>query len=104
MEDPARVAKDAVGEELEEIDRAHPAEHPAPNQDEPAVLEHPHLPPVLVLEIAGGPVPGARVGVVDRALAVLHGHVREGEVVTEARIDLDVVGAAHGVDRLRSRP
>jgi hypothetical protein len=39
-----------------------------------------------------------RLGVVDRALSVLDGHVGEGEVVSEARIDLDEVGPAHGVD------
>ena len=38
-------------------------------------------------------------GVVDRAPAALHHQVREGEVVPEARIDVDVVLAAHGVDR-----
>src|SRR6185503_19747455 len=52
----------------------------------------------LVLEIAGGAVPGAGLGVVDRTHAVLHSHIREGEVVPEARVDLDVVGPAHGVD------
>ena len=38
-------------------------------------------------------------GVVDRAPAVLHHQVREREVVPEARINVDVVRAAHGVDR-----
>ena len=51
------------------------------------------------------PIPGVgrsraiAVGVVDRAPAALHHHVRQGEVVAEARVDLDVVGPAHGVDR-----
>ena len=98
MQEPARVAKDAVREELEGIQRTHAAEHPAPNEDEPAMLEHAHLAAVLVLEVASRAVPGAGLGVVDRTHTVLHGHVGEGEVVSEARVDLDVVGPAHGVD------
>ena len=67
------------------------------------MLEHAHLAAVLVLEVAGR-ASQARVRLVDRALALLHRHVREGEVVAEARIDLDVVGPAHGVDGPVPRP
>ena len=36
---------------------------------------------------------------VDRAAAALHHQIRQRQVVAEARVDLDVVGAAHRVDR-----
>ncbi len=48
-----------------------------------------------------------RLGVVDGAAPALHHQVREREVVTEARIDLDVVRATYRIDRpvaARDRP
>ena len=63
------------------------------------MLEHPHLAPVLVLEIARRLLEGERVGRVDGPAPTLHHHVRKREVVAEPRVDLDVVGAPHGVDR-----
>src|SRR5205814_5411840 len=61
--------------------------------------EHPHLAAVLVLEVARRLLPRLRVAVEHRTPPALHHQVRQREVVPEARIDLDVVGAAHGVDR-----
>ena len=63
------------------------------------MLEHAHLAPVLGLDLRRRLLVGDRLGVVDGAPAALHHHVRQREVVAEARVDLDVVGPAHGVDR-----
>jgi hypothetical protein len=63
------------------------------------VLEHPHLAPVLVLDVARRLLRRVRLGVVDRAPAALHHRVRERHVVPVARIDLDVVRAPDRVDR-----
>ena len=46
--------------ELERVERRGAAEHAAAEHDQPAVLEHPPLPPVLVLDVAGRLLPRAR--------------------------------------------
>ncbi len=88
-----------VREDLGEVERRLPAEHLPAGDDQPAVLEHAHLAPVLGADPRRRPLARDRLGVVDRAPAALHHHVRQGEVVAEPRVDLDVVGPAHGVDR-----
>ena len=49
MEDAARVTQMPVRDDLDEVHGAQSAEHPALDDDRPAVLEHAHLAPILVL-------------------------------------------------------
>ena len=85
-------------DELHEIPGRQALQHPALVEHQPAVLEHPHLAAVLVLHVGSRLLEGERRRVVDRAPAALHHEVRERKVVTEARVDVDVVGAPNGVD------
>ena len=62
------------------------------------MLEHPHLAAVLVLDVRRRLLERQRLGVVDRPPSALHHEVREREVVAEARVDVDVVGAPNGID------
>ena len=64
-----------------------------------AVLEHPHLAPVLGLVRRRRRLEGERFRLVDRAPSALHHEVGKRKVVPEARIDLDVVRPAERVDR-----
>ena len=86
-------------DDLREVDGVEPAQHPALEHDRPAVLEHAHLAPVLVLDVGRRLLERDGLGLVDRAAAALHHQVRQREVVAEARVDLDVVLAPHRVDR-----
>ena len=52
MQQAARVAEMPVREDLEQIRRPEPAQHLPAQHDQPAVLEHAHLAPVLVLDVA----------------------------------------------------
>ena len=97
MQRAAAVAQVAVRDDLDEVARRQAPQHAAAQHDQPAVLEHAHLAPVLGLDLRGRLLERQRLGVVDGTPAVLDHQVREGEVVAEARVDLDVVGAAHGV-------
>src|SRR5690242_14376109 len=76
-----------------------PPEDAAAEQDEPGVLEHAELPSVLVRHVASRLLPSDRGRVDDRTPAPLRQEVWEDDVVSEPRIELDVVVAAHGVDR-----
>ena len=67
--------------------------------DQPAVLEHPHLAPVLALVRRRRLLGRDRCRLVDGPAAVLDHQVRQREIVAEARVDLDVLRAAHRVDR-----
>src|SRR5205807_5812419 len=75
------------------------AQHAPAQHVQPALREHSYLAPVLVLEVVRGLLPRDRLRLVDRAAAALRHQVREAEVVAEPRLVLDVVRAAHGVDR-----
>ena len=99
MEEPAPVAEVPVGEDLDEVAGRQAAEHPPARDDQPAVLEHPHLAAVLGLDLRRGLLEREGLRVVDGASPALHHHVRQREVVAEPRIDLDVVRAPHGVHR-----
>src|SRR6266498_4331182 len=90
-------------EELEEVEEADAAEQPALEEDEPTVLEHADLAAVLVLEVAGGLVLGDGVRFVDRTPSALHHEIRKCQVVAEARVDLDVIGATDSVNRKSTR-
>src|SRR6266536_3739750 len=98
VQETAAVAEQPVRDDLDEVDRPEPPEHSAAQDDQPAMLEHPHLAPVLLLLVARRLLVRERVRLVDRAAAALHHQVREGEVVPEARVDVDVVLAADRVD------
>ena len=86
-------------DDLEPVERPPAAQHPAPQHDQPAVLEHPHLAAVLGLVRRRRLLERLRLGLVDRAPAALHHQIRQRQVVPEARVDLDVVLAAQRVDR-----
>ena len=86
-------------DDLEPVQRPEPAQHPAAQHDQPAVLEHPHLAPVLGLVRRRRLLERLRGGLVDGAAAALHHQVRQRQVVAEARVDLDVVLPPHRVDR-----
>ena len=60
-----------MGHELHEVSRRQVAEHLALVEHEPAVLEHPHLPPVLVLDVGRRLLERERLAVVDRPPAAL---------------------------------
>ena len=85
--------------DLDEVERAQAAQHLPLDHDRPAVLEHPHLAAVLVLVRRRRLLVRVRLGLVHGAAAALHHPVREREVVAEARVDLEIVLAAHRVDR-----
>jgi hypothetical protein len=101
VQDPAAVAQQPVGDHLQPVAEAQAAqaEHAAVEDEQPAVAEHPHLAPELVLEVGRRLLGGDGVGHVDRPPAPLDHQVGERQVVAEARVDLDVVAQAHGVDR-----
>ncbi len=99
MQDPRAVAQQAVRHDLEQVERPETTKHLAPQDDQPAVLEHAHLAPVLGLVRRCRLLPRMRLGLVHRPAPVLDHQVRKREVVAEARVDLDVVGAAQGIDR-----
>ena len=65
------------------------------------MLEHADLAPVLVLDVPGRLLPRDRLGLDDGPAAALNEQVREGEVVPEARVELDVV--ARGAPRRSAR-
>ena len=98
MEHARAVAQVAVRDQLGGIERVDAAQHPASQDDQPAVLEHPHLAPVLALVVRRRPLEGDGLGVVDGAPATLDHQVREGQIVAEARVDVHVVPASHRVD------
>ena len=99
MQQPGRVAQMPVRDDLREVHGRQPPEHLAAGDDQPAVLEHAHFPPVLGLDLRRRLLARDRLRVVDRTPAPLHHHVRQRQVVAEPRIDLDVVRAPHRVDR-----
>ena len=99
VQQAAGVAQVPVRDELEPVQRRLAAQHLPAQHDQPAVLEHPHLAAVLGLVRRRRLLERERRRLVDRPPAVLHHQVRQREVVPEARVDLDVVGAAHRVDR-----
>ena len=99
MQQPARVTQVPVREERQEIAGRLAAQHAPPQDDEPRVLEHPHLAPVLGLVRRRRRLEGERFRLVDRAPPALHHEVGKRKVVPEARIDLDVVRPAERVDR-----
>ena len=96
---PGAVAEQPVRDDLERVQRPEPAQHLAAQHDQPAVLEHAHLAAVLGLVRRRRLLPRVRRRLVDGAPPALHHQVRQRQVVPEARVDLDVVAAAHGVDR-----
>ena len=75
------------------------AEHAPVQHEHPAVPEHAHLAPELVREVGRHLLERDGARRVDRAEAALDHQVREREVVPEARVDLLVALAPHGVDR-----
>ena len=99
MEKAAAVAEQPVRDHLDEVAERQPLQHRAAQRDLPAVLEHAHLAPVLGLVRRRRLLERLRRRLVDRAAPGLHHPVREGEVVAPLRVDLDVVGPAHRVDR-----
>jgi hypothetical protein len=99
VQEAAPVAKHPVRDDLAEVEQVEPAQHPATERDQPAVLEHAHLAPVLRLDLGRRLLERDRLGLVDRATPALHHQVRQRQVVPEAWIDLDVVRAPHGIDR-----
>ena len=99
MEDAAPVAQEAVRDHLDEVEGWESPEHRASQGDLPAVLEHPHLAPILGLVGGRGPLEGVRRRLVDRPPPRLDHAIREGEIVAPARVDLDVVTAVQRVDR-----
>ena len=98
MQDAARVPQMAVRDDLEPVQGRQAAEHPAPERDQPAVLEHADLAPVLGLVRRRRRLVGVRVGREDGPAATLHHQVRKRQVVPEPRVDLDVVAPAQRVD------
>ncbi len=99
MEHATRVAEVTVRQDRDEIERPKPMQHLALDDDRPAMLEHAHLAAILVLRRRRRLLEGVRLGLVDGAVASLNHQVREGQIVAEAGIDLDVLRAAHSVDR-----
>ena len=99
MQETTGVAQMAVRQDLDEVRRAEPAQHLAAQDDQPAVLEHPHLAAIFVLDVARGLFPCDGLRLEDGAASVLHHQIRQREIVAEARVDVDVVGAADRVDR-----
>src|SRR5579862_6740988 len=99
VEHAARVAEMPMRDQRDAVPKRLAAEHPAAQDDEPAVLEHPHLAAVLRLVRRRRPLGGACLGLVHRAHPTLRHEVRERKVVAEARVDLDVVRAPQRVDR-----
>ena len=99
MQDAAPVAEQPVRDDLDEVAGRQAPEHRAAQRDLPAVLEHPHLAPVLGLVRRRRLLERVRRRLVDRAAPLLHHPIGEREVVAPARVDLDVVGALDGVDR-----
>src|SRR5204863_7426810 len=65
---------------------------------QPAMLEHAHLAPVFVLEVARGLLEGERGRLVDGSPTALREFVGEREIVPEARVDVEVVASPHGVE------
>ena len=96
---PAAVAEQPVRDHLDQVAERQPLQHRAAQRDLPAVLEHPHLAPVLGLVRRRRLLERARRRLVDRAPPRLHHPVGKREVVAPLRVDLDVVGPAHRVDR-----
>ena len=86
-------------EHLDQVAERKALQHRAAQGDLPAVLEHAHLAPVFALVRRRGLLGRPRRRLVDRAAARLHHPVGEREVVAPPRVDLDVVGAPHRVDR-----
>ena len=84
--------------ELEPVHRPDSTEHPAPQQDQPAVLEHPDLAAELVLDVPSRLLPRDCLRLDDGPAAALNQPVGEREVVPEARVQLEVVLAADGID------
>src|SRR5262249_12733014 len=76
----ARVAQVPVRDELERVERRLAAEHLPLEDDRPAMLEHPHLAPVLVLDVARRLLVAGGVRLEHRPSAALDHQVREGEV------------------------
>ena len=93
MEEAAPVAEHPMRHQLNEEHRVDVSQHPALEQDQPAVLEHPHLALVFVLEISRRLFEGVRLGLVHGAATPLHHQVREREVVAEPWVDLHVVSS-----------
>jgi hypothetical protein len=99
MEEPASVAEHPVRDDFHPVDRRQAAQHRAAQRDQPAVLEHAHLAPVLGLVRRRRLLERERLRLVDGSPATLHHQVREREVVAEARVDVHVVLASQRVDR-----
>ena len=91
----SRCRSAAAGARRPRPDRAgrQAAEHRATQGDLPAMLEHPHLAPVLRLVRRRRPLERVSPGLIDGPPAGLHHAVRQREVVPPARIDLDVVAS-----------
>ena len=77
MQEAARVAQVPVREHLDEVERPQAAQHLALDHDRPAVLEHPHLAPVLVLVRRRRLLERVRLRLVDRAPPALHHQIRK---------------------------
>ena len=100
MEDPRRVAQDAVRDELSGVQRPRrPAKSPPGEDVAERARDRPHLPAVLVLGLGCRLLDGDRGRLVDRAPPLLLHEVREAEVVAELRVVLDVRVALDRVDR-----
>ena len=99
MEHAASVAQHAVRQDLHQVERRQVAQHPPAQRDQPAVLEHAYLAPVLGLDVRRRLLERKRLRLEDCAAAALHHQVRQREIVAEARVDLDVVASPHRVDR-----
>ena len=100
MQDPRAVAKQPVRDDLEQVHRrrAGAASSRAARSASSARTSA----PCAGTRVSFGRrrlLERLRARLVHRAPAVLHHQVRQRQVVAEARIDLDVVGASHRVDR-----
>ena len=100
MQEPAAVAQEPVRDDLEQVERprAGAASSRAGRSASSARTSAPCA-GTRSRSSASASRTRPRRGLVDRAPAALHHQVRQREVVPEARVDLDVVGAAHRVDR-----
>jgi hypothetical protein len=95
----ARVPQHAVGDELDEVERAGGPERAAGEEVPPRARDRPDLAAVLVFLLGRGLLHRDRLGVVHGAEPCLLHEVREAEVVAELRVVLDVGLAPHRVDR-----
>ena len=99
MEHAARVAQVAVRDDLRAGTAGRVRAASGPAEDQPAVLEHADLPPVLVLDVAGGLLPATASGSTTARRPRCTSRYGSARSWPKRGSSSDVVLAANGADR-----